>query len=144
MSADRERPVFGRRLEGVTYEKRPAAYVIVRNDEGLVASVRSSSGYALPGGGSDTGETPEETVVREVREELGREVRIIEKIAEAVQYFHAASDETHYEMIATYFRAEFGETTGEPEYELCWLDMSGDGRVYFHECHDWAARRDGR
>ena len=38
--------------------------------------------WALPGGKVDVGETVEETVVREVKEETGIEVEIVEKIGE--------------------------------------------------------------
>ena len=38
--------------------------------------------WALPGGKVDAGETVEETVVREVKEETGIEVEIVEKIGE--------------------------------------------------------------
>ena len=38
--------------------------------------------WALPGGKVDVGETVEETVVREVKEETGIEIEIVEKIGE--------------------------------------------------------------
>ena len=38
--------------------------------------------WALPGGRMDEGETPEEAVVREIKEETGLTVKIVEKIGE--------------------------------------------------------------
>jgi 8-oxo-dGTP diphosphatase len=50
--------------------------VVIINSKGMVAVVKSPKGYFLPGGGSLPGETPEDTVLREVREEVGRGARI--------------------------------------------------------------------
>ena len=43
--------------------------------------------------GSLPGETPEETLVREVREELARSVRLVTKIGEAAQVFYALDED---------------------------------------------------
>jgi 8-oxo-dGTP pyrophosphatase MutT (NUDIX family) len=76
--------IFGSPVGGVTYEKRIAAYAVIRNPAGAVAAVQTPAGYWLPGGGTRPGETPEETVVREVREEFGHALRLIGTIGEAV------------------------------------------------------------
>src|SRR5262249_2725241 len=112
---------------------------VIANSEGLVAVVRGQKGYWLPGGGADPGETSEETVVREVREELGRNIRLLSRIGEAVQFFYPAHDRCWYEMMAVFFRAEFeGEPVGAGEYELHWLDPDGHSDHFFHTCHAWA------
>src|SRR5260370_40751664 len=68
-----ETKTFGSCLKGVRYTERPAAYAVVGGEHNTVAAVRGTSGMiGLPGGGSLPGETPEETLVREVREELAR------------------------------------------------------------------------
>jgi 8-oxo-dGTP diphosphatase len=139
MVSDSDVPIFGSRLAGVPYEKRPAAYVVIRNQAGAVAAVRGPAGYWLPGGGANPGESPEETAVREVREELGREVRLLGRIGEAVQFFHAADEGKYYDMTAVFFRAELvGEPFGPGEYELSWLDVSHPAPQFYHACHDWA------
>src|ERR1041385_6101565 len=99
-SNDAEIPIFGSILAGVVYEDRPAAYAIVKNTDGMVAAVNTKRGYFLPGGGADAGETPVETVVREVREELARKVQIIGEIGQAIQYFIA--DDQPYRMRAVF------------------------------------------
>jgi 8-oxo-dGTP diphosphatase len=136
-------PIFGCRPEGVVCHPRPAAYAVITNANGQVGVVRGPSGYYwLPGGGSDPGETPEETVRREVREELGRQVRLLHQVGAAVQFFYAASEKCWYEMTAVFFRAEFeGEPLGAGEYELHWLDTARQGELFFHACHAWAASR---
>jgi 8-oxo-dGTP pyrophosphatase MutT (NUDIX family) len=132
-------PIFGSPVAGVAYEQRLAAYAVIRNTTGAVAAVRASAGYWLPGGGALSGETPEETVVREVREELGRALRLINKIGEAIQYFYAVADSKYYAMRAVFFRAELAEVPLCPaEYEVDWLDTSHPTPLFFHACHDWA------
>ena len=49
---------------------RPAAYGFVLKDGKLLLS-KQYDGYDLPGGGIDIGETPEEAVIREIKEETG-------------------------------------------------------------------------
>jgi 8-oxo-dGTP pyrophosphatase MutT (NUDIX family) len=127
----------------VSYTARLAAYVVVRGENDTVAAVRGPGGMiGLPGGGSLPGEAPEETVVREVREELARGVRLVRRLGAATQFFYAADDACHYDMSATFFLAEFpDEPDGWGEHELFWLPVAGADGALFHECHAWAVRR---
>jgi len=78
--------------------------------------------------------------VREVREELGRFVKVTKRIGEAVHFFYASDDRCWYEMIATFFRAEFeGGPVSTGVNELCWVDVREQLEVFFHACHAWAA-----
>lgn len=134
---------FGVPLDGVEYEPRPAAYAVIRNPAGAVAAVRVPAGYWLPGGGSHPGETPEETITREVREELGGTLRLGAKIGEALEYFQVASEGRSYAMRAVFFRAEWIAESGAPaEYPVAWLDVSGPGPYFHHASHDWAVMQD--
>jgi ubiquinone/menaquinone biosynthesis C-methylase UbiE/8-oxo-dGTP pyrophosphatase MutT (NUDIX family) len=132
---------FGKPLEGVAYTERPAAYAVVAGESGTVAAVRGASGMTfLPGGGSLPGEMPEETLIREVREELARNVRLVRRIGEATQFFYAADEDRHYKMQADFFLAEFpDEPSGQGEHELFWLPLGEAAGAFFHECHAWAA-----
>ena len=134
--------MFGARLDGVTYTERPAACAVIHGDNSTVGAVRGTAGMiGLPGGGSLPGETPEETLVREVREELARSVRLVRKIGEATQFFYAADDDCHYKMLGVFFLAEFpDEPNGQGEHELFWLPLAEAGAL-FHESHAWAARQ---
>jgi 8-oxo-dGTP pyrophosphatase MutT (NUDIX family) len=138
-----ETATFGTCLQGTNYVDRPAAYVVVAGQNGTVAVVQGPSGLiGLPGGGALPGETAEETVGREVREELARDVRLVRTIGTATQYFYAAADDCHYKMAAVFFLAELpDEPTGQGEHELLWLPVAEAERALFHACHAWAVRR---
>ena len=65
------RPVFGFENPDIEYEPRPAAYAVITDRQGRIAAVKGTRvGYFLPGGGSLSDETAEQTVAHEVREEL--------------------------------------------------------------------------
>lgn len=51
--------------------------------------------WVLPGGGIDSGETPEEAVVREVFEETGLEVLVERRIGHYLPYGFLFTDEVH-------------------------------------------------
>ncbi len=57
--------------------------------------------WALPGGRMDPGETIEQTVVREVREETGLEVAIVSRLGEYVEI--GVKDDIEYEYYPTCF-----------------------------------------
>ena len=65
-----------------TRRQRIAAYGVCRDDEGRILLARASSSltlrgrWFLPGGGVDHGESPEESLVREIEEESGLTVEL--------------------------------------------------------------------
>jgi 8-oxo-dGTP diphosphatase len=129
--------IFGHIITGVSYIARPAAYAVIRDSQGRIAAVNTRLGYFLPGGGIEPQESPETTVKREIREELGRNAAITGKLGEAIQYFSV--DGQHYRAPVVFFAAEFiSEPQGESEYALCWLEPDELKRGCFHECHAWA------
>jgi SAM-dependent methyltransferase len=134
---------FGKQREGVVYTERPAAYAVVAGESGTVAAVRGPAGMiGLPGGGSLPGEAPEETLWREVHEELARGVRLVRRIGEATQFFYAADEGCHYKMRGVFFLAALpDEPDGQGEHELFWLPLDAAEGAFFHECHAWAARQ---
>jgi 8-oxo-dGTP diphosphatase len=57
--------------------------------------------WALPGGRMDPGETVEQTIVREVKEETGLDVTIVRKVGEYVE--KGVKDDVDYEYYPTCF-----------------------------------------
>ncbi|MFN0119246.1 MAG: NUDIX domain-containing protein [Blastocatellia bacterium] len=131
---------FGTMNPEVVYRDRPAAYAVIVNERGQIAAVKIRRGYLLPGGGTDPGETPEQTVRRELREELAREIHLVRELGEAVQYF--SLPDVHYRMTAVFYQAEFAsEQQGACEHELHWVERGGIAGTFFYASHEWAITR---
>lgn len=131
---------FGIKLPRRQYKDRPAAYVVIQRENGDIATVKPGEHCFLPGGGSDPGEIPQETIVREAREELAWEILVGSKIGEAIQYF--SSRGVDYKMHAVFYEAEFIRETGSlAENEPYWLSPSELENKFYHKCHEWAAKR---
>jgi 8-oxo-dGTP diphosphatase len=61
---------------------RSAAVLIQNNSLALIERHRAGLHYyTFPGGGVDGSETPEQAVIREVKEELGVDVRVLHQVA---------------------------------------------------------------
>jgi 8-oxo-dGTP diphosphatase len=117
MNAAKPVPIFGARLSGVTYRHRPSAYAVIRNDVGQIALARSPLDCLLPGGGMDPGETAEETIQREGREECGFILRPIELLGKATEFCYSAGENEYFEKDSTFFSAE----TSVSRQKLRWI-----------------------
>jgi 8-oxo-dGTP diphosphatase len=135
--------IFGTPLDGVTYRQRRAAYAIfVAANDTIAVVIGDSGAIGLPGGGSESGESPEATIVREIREELARGVRLVRKIGKATQYFYMAGEDRYYRMPAVFYLTEFiDEPTGKGEHEMLWLPLAEAQEKLFHKSHAWAAEQ---
>jgi 8-oxo-dGTP diphosphatase len=92
---------------------RIRAAAILIEDQALALIERHRAGrhyFAIPGGGVDKGETPEDAAVREAEEELGLQVRLLRLVAEV--WFRG---DHQYFYLVERVGGEFGSGTG-PEY----------------------------
>lgn len=90
------------------YTGRTAAAIIIKERELILLVKRLTipfSGYwALPGGRQDPGETIEQTILREVKEETGFDIKIIKKIGEYRE--KGTHDNVEYDYLPVCFLAE--------------------------------------
>ncbi|MGN6188484.1 MAG: NUDIX hydrolase [Conexibacter sp.] len=91
-------------------QERSAGGVVVRGDEAIVIvpTRRGAQGQkvlALPKGHVDPGETPDQTALREVREETGVDAALVEKLGE-VRYFYQRGGRRIFKRV-TFYRFEY-------------------------------------
>jgi ADP-ribose pyrophosphatase YjhB (NUDIX family) len=67
--------------QGYSTPKVDVRAAVISNRRILLVREREDGGWTLPGGWADIGQSPAESVVREVREESGFEVRAVKLIA---------------------------------------------------------------
>jgi 8-oxo-dGTP diphosphatase len=133
-------PRFGLRVPGKEYIPRPGAYVILQDERGDVAVVRTPEGTYLPGGGQNPGETPEQAALREVAEECGFQAEILDRIGVADQLAYATAEAKFFEKRSTFFRARvIGRSAAtDADHVLAWLSPAAAARELSHESHRWA------
>lgn len=114
---------YGTKVAGLTYLARSAAYALIVRDQRL-ALMRQGDKLDLPGGGIEAGETPEEAVIRECREEAGFEVTVGGFVGEVLQYF-INTDGKPYANHARIYLADIVterlDTKIEADHETEWL-----------------------
>ena len=135
-------PEFGVRVSGVTYRDRPGAYAVILGRESRFAFVRGKAGRLfLPGGGIGPGEGAEDALMREVIEEIGWSVRILDTIGRATQLVFAEG-EGHFAIRATYFRAAVIERrSAQCQHEIVWLSPATAAPYLARESDAWAISR---
>jgi 8-oxo-dGTP diphosphatase len=141
--SDEAVPRFGVAEPGAEYYVRPGAYGVLLGRDALLAVVRAPRGFHLPGGGSEPGESPEETLAREALEEAGLRVVDPERIREAWEYVHAA-DGRHYRIQGVFLRGR-AEASGEPgrerDHRLVWMTAEEALDRLTPGSHRWAVAR---
>jgi len=90
-------------------QERSAGGVVVRDGQAIVIvpTRRGAQGQkvlALPKGHVDPGETPDQTALREVREETGVEAELVEKLGD-VRYFYQRGGKRIFKRVTFYLLA---------------------------------------
>jgi len=136
-------PIFGTRVEGAIYRQRPSAYALVRNDAGNFAVVRTPVACYLPGGGMESGETPEQTIIREGREECGFVLKPCARIGRAMEICYSSEEKEYFEKDSFFIEAEIvgHGPQSELDHELVWMSADSAGDALSHGSHRWAIHR---
>lgn len=121
------RPLLNIDNPDVQYKPRPGAYALIFDAQSRMLVLEEETGFFLPGGGQDPGETIVQALCRELQEELSAEVS-------SWQYLLAADDcrwspfyRQHYQIQGHYFLTQLASVHGlqpEPDSVIHWLPLS--------------------
>lgn len=93
--------VVGEKDETKKYDFRETCFGICEKD-GKIAVVYDKNQYSLIGGGIDEGETKEETILREFKEEVGYNIEVVEHLC-TIDCFWLAGGKWPMESLANIF-----------------------------------------
>ena len=110
-------------------ELTSVGWLHVRDGQVLGVRTRGRDRFYLPGGKPEPGESHEQALIREVREELGLQLRGVRLAFTVHAPAHGLAVETRLTMHCFH-----GLATGDPQpaaeiEELTWLDIWGDDRA---------------
>jgi 8-oxo-dGTP pyrophosphatase MutT (NUDIX family) len=124
----RRSPRGGRRGDE---QERSAGGVVVRDGEVIVIvpTRRGAQGQrvlGLPKGHVDPGETPDQTALREVREETGVDAELVERLGE-VRYFYQRAGKRIFKRVTFYLFAYVAGSLDDHDDEVeeaRWMDLA--------------------
>jgi 8-oxo-dGTP diphosphatase len=137
-------PVFGARPDGPEWVIRESAYVLAIRNDGCLAVVRTSQGTFLPGGGIESGETPQEAITREALEECGLIIQPGAWAVRAIQFVYSKHEKTYFEKRSTFLdgvMVSIDSTQCESDHELVWTGGKESTRILSHESQRWAVKQ---
>lgn len=120
------------------YQPRPGAYAIIINGADELLTLETDTGVFLPGGGQDPGETLVDTLIREVREELGVAVAPLHYLLAADDCRFSPVYQQHFHIQAHYFYAAVASDAvfvTEPNMRAVWRPLPT-------ACHDLTRSND--
>lgn len=131
-------PTFGQK-QHKPYTLRNASYALVLQSGKVLVVRNPANDCFLPGGGIQSIETPQEAVIREIREECAHHARIERDIGEAIQYFTCRKGR-YYKMHAYFFCCALAsESANIPEHAFSWENPHG--LRFLYESHQWTLER---
>lgn len=139
-------PQFGQPKPGIDYPDRPAAFVVVARDDGMIATVRvdypdGDLRIDLPGGGIDPGEDAATAAARECGEEAGLKVEMGGELTRADHFFLNQQDKpvnTRGVFFAAQLTDEDPSLKIEDDHTLVWMTPDEALTKLTREAHAWA------
>lgn len=120
---------------------RPSVYGILIRDEKILLSPQRD-GYDFPGGGIEVGETIEQALAREFREETGLTVRMGELVYCGQDFYYSLSHNRAFNTILLYYVCSYVSgnisTDGFDKYErgyaeeAKWIPLASIESIKFH------------
>lgn len=141
------RNIYGEEFEVLVNKLsfRPSVYGIIFQDNKVLLS-RQWDGYDFPGGGIKLGETIEEALKREIKEETGLDVRMGDVVACENSFFKYRQKEKYVQSILIYYLCEIvgGKISlefiaeSEKDYigEAEWINLDAVGKIKFYNSVD--------
>lgn len=138
--------VFGIKEAGKAYRARYGAYIVIaRCSNQEVILVQAPNGaFFLPGGEIENSETHEQTIAREMLEEVGFEVEINEYLGEAKEYFYSSHRDTYFEHPGYFYVAANFQKVAEPTEktnQLHWVTPDDAMLLLKRGSHRWALQK---
>ena len=129
--------IFGTK-ENASYLDREGAYIIpIKDNE--IGVIKTPKGYFLLGGGTDEGESCEQTIIRECLEEAGYTVNIKQKLCSAEAYTKHPKI-GYFHPIQTYYIGELLEKVQVPienDHKFMWIECEQLKGKMFAEMQNW-------
>ncbi|MFA5247541.1 MAG: NUDIX domain-containing protein [Candidatus Micrarchaeia archaeon] len=147
-----ERKVVCHDIEGSKFEVlaselsfRPSVYaIIIKGNKTLLS--KQLDGYDFAGGGVDLGETLEEALIREVKEETGLEVKVGKLVLLGDSFFRKFTDKKFVHVIYAYYLCEvtggalstefFDEHEKNYAQIAEWIDINAVDKLKFYNAVD--------
>jgi 8-oxo-dGTP diphosphatase len=133
--------VFGKKLDDMAYIDRPGAYAVIEKKDKQIAVIETRNGYFLPGGGIDPGETELGALRRELMEEIGYQVSVIEEIGSTIEYIKVSREEKYYQIRSRFYRVQLETKVGEgieSDHRLLWLSQEDALQLLTRQGQVWA------
>ncbi|HLQ39758.1 MAG TPA: NUDIX hydrolase [Tetragenococcus sp.] len=138
--------VFGKKEAGKDYRARYGAYIIIsRSNNQEVILVQAPNGaFFLPGGEIEKNETHQQTIDREMLEEVGFKVTVSEYLGEAKEYFYSSHRDTYFAHPGYFYVAsDFKEVAPPTEKtnHLHWVSPDDAMLLLKRGSHRWALQK---
>ena len=134
-------PVFGQQIDGVVYRDRPGAYALLANARGELATIQTSYGLFLPGGGLDPGEDEKTGLAREIMEEMGHVLLEANALGYAIQFTWSAFYQCHFKKVGAFYRVKTQAPPSArcaPGHTLLWVSPETARAQLTQEFQRWA------
>ncbi len=135
---------FGGKLPGRVYVPRPSAYGLIYDASGCLAVLQTPRGGFLPGGGIEAGESPEDALRREVREECSFAIEVGRPLGAAAEYRDTPGHAFAIRKDCLFFAARVvgaGGAATEPGHTLHWLSPAEAETRLAHGSQKWIVRQ---